>query len=104
MQDGEKKRVHLDYQTKANIVRILGFVILSFCYLIFFFNTKGHLILKADVDGEFHFSRIMSLSNIWHSPVNFHYYNWIFNISNARSFNKMATDLDITKFLILNIL
>lgn len=75
MQDGEKKRVHLDYQTKANIVRILGFVILSFCYLIFFFNTKGHLILKADVDGEFHFSRIMSLSNIWQSPVNFHYYN-----------------------------
>lgn len=60
---------------KKNLLRIVLFIILSFGYLVLFFNTNGHLILKADVDAEFHFSRIMSLSNIWQSPVNFNYYN-----------------------------
>ena len=71
----EKQRNNKKLFNKNDFLRIVLFIILSFCYLIFFFNTKGHLILKADVDGEFHFSRIMSLSNIWQSPVNFHYYN-----------------------------
>lgn len=71
----EKKNMQLDQRTKENILRIVFFIILSFCYLIFFFNAKGQPIIKGDVDGEFHFSRIMSLSNVWQSPVNFHYFN-----------------------------
>lgn len=55
-------------------LRLILFGILSLCYLVLFFNADGHLITKGLVDGEFHFSRIMSLSNIWQSPVNFHYY------------------------------
>lgn len=71
----EKKNMQLNQRTKENILRIVFFIILSFCYLIFFFNTKRQPIIKGDVDGEFHFSRIMSLSNVWQSPVNFHYFN-----------------------------
>lgn len=71
----KKNKNNKELFSKSDFLRIVLFVVLSFCYLIFFFNTDGHLILKADVDGEFHFSRIMSLSNIWQSPVNFHYYN-----------------------------
>lgn len=58
-----------------NIIVTILFIILSFCYLIFFINNKGETIIKADIDGQFHFSRIMSLANIWNSPVNFNYFN-----------------------------
>lgn len=75
MQDSEKKKFHLDYETRANIIRILGFIILSFCYLIFFFNQQGQPIIKADIDGQFNFSRMMGLENIWKSPINFRYFN-----------------------------
>lgn len=70
-----KKKLELDNQIKANIFRILLFIILSFCYLIFFFNTKGQPIIKSDIDGQFNFSRMMGLENIWKSPVNFKYFN-----------------------------
>ena len=50
MQDSEKKKFHLDYEMRTNIIRILGFIILSFCYLIFFFNKQGQPIIKADID------------------------------------------------------
>lgn len=59
---------------KENILRIVLFLCLSFCYLIFFFNTKGQPIIKADIDGQFNFSRVMSLENIWNSPINFKYF------------------------------
>lgn len=75
MQDSEKKKFHLDYETRANIIQILGFIILSFCYLIFFFNQQGQPIIKADIDGQFNFSRMMGLENIWKSPINFRYFN-----------------------------
>ena len=75
LQDSEKKKFHLDYEMRTNIIRILGFIILSFCYLIFFFNKQGQPIIKADIDGQFNFSRMMGLENIWKSPINFKYFN-----------------------------
>lgn len=62
-------------QRRNQLVRIAFFVILSFCYLFIFVNGKGQPIIKADIDGQFHFSRMMSLENIWNSPVNFEYFN-----------------------------
>lgn len=59
---------------KETIIRIVLFAFLSCCYLILLFNSNGNLILKDNADAEFHFSRILSLSNVWKSPVNFHYY------------------------------
>lgn len=62
-------------QRRNQLIRIAFFVILSFCYLFIFANGKGQTIIKADIDGQFHFSRMMSLENIWNSPVNFEYFN-----------------------------
>lgn len=59
---------------KKNVLRILFFIILSFCYIYFFTNSTGQAIIKANIDGEFHISRILSLENIFNSPVNFKYF------------------------------
>lgn len=78
MQENNKKNISTSFKlndnVKRNLIRIIFFIILSFCYLIFFFNTKGQPIIKADIDGQFNFSRVMSLENIWKSPINFKYF------------------------------
>ena len=74
MQKQKEGKIKINDDTKKNIIRIVFFIILSFCYLIFFFNTQRQPIIKADIDGQFNFSRVMSLENIWKSPVNFKYF------------------------------
>ena len=50
------------------------FVILSLLF-ISIVNVDGHAVIKYANESEFHFSRILSLSNIFQSPVNFNYFN-----------------------------
>lgn len=68
-------KIKINGDTKKNLIRIIFFIILSFCYLIFFFNKQGQPIIKIDIDGQFNFSRVMGLENIWKSPINFKYFN-----------------------------
>lgn len=65
----------INHKFNPRVMRILLFILLSFCYLFIFVNDKGQAIIKAEFDGQFHFSRIMSLQNIWTSPVDFNYFN-----------------------------
>lgn len=74
LQKLKEGKIKINDDTKKNIIRIVFFIILSFCYLIFFLNTQRQPIIKADIDGQFNFSRVMSLENIWKSPVNFKYF------------------------------
>lgn len=75
MQKIREGKIKINDDTKKNLIRIIFFIILSFCYLIFFFNKQGQPIIKIDIDGQFNFSRVMGLENIWKSPINFKYFN-----------------------------
>lgn len=60
------------------ILRTIIFILLSgLCVIIF--STNGELQIKADVDGAFHFSRILSLETIGKTPINFWYFNHVGN-------------------------
>lgn len=66
---------YFDQKWKKQILRILLFIVLTLCYLFFFTNSEGQAIIKSNYDGDFHFSRLLSLQNIWQSPVNFNYFD-----------------------------
>lgn len=68
---------------KDHILRILFFAILSCCFIFFFTDPEKQPIIKSIVDGDFHVSRLLSLQNIWQSPVNFNYFNHIGEVVNS---------------------
>lgn len=55
---------------KNHIFNLLIILLMSIIYSIPLFMTKG-IVHNADQDTVFHLSRIIGLSNVWESPVNF---------------------------------
>lgn len=62
------------YQKHEVLLRQLMFVALSFCFMIIYLH-HGEPIIKNNVDGDFHFSRVSGLENIFQSPTNLKYFN-----------------------------
>lgn len=66
------------HKLMANLLRLIFFIILACLYLNISQIDLGHglePIFYHTADGTFHFERILSLENIFHSPVDFKYFN-----------------------------
>ena len=68
----QRKKIHFNLQNVAP--RLIFFIVISLL-MITVLNANGEPILKFVSESKFQFSRILSLENIWQSPVNFKLYN-----------------------------